>query len=165
MTNLTRLLAQGLLLLGVAVVFLGINTALGFTPGNLLISLAAVAGLLYAGATWFGAAAPRSHATAAGGHGWPIVFDAQCCVVSGPRAGQPVATQFPEIARGEIELQCASVLAGRPAQFPCTWEGQAIVFDALPVRDGDGAIVYGLLIPASSRLGIAAEERAIHMVG
>src|SRR4051794_17571452 len=165
MTNLKRVLAQGLLLLGVALVFLGINTALGFTPGNLLISAAAIGALLYAGGTWFGASGPRTHATAAAGRGWPIVFDARGCLVSGPQAGQRVAAQFPEIARGEIGLHCASVLAGQPAQFPCIWDGTPIVFEALPVRDGQGAVVYGLLIPAAKRPGIAAQERAIHMVG
>ena len=165
MSNLKRAIAQALLILGVALVFLGLINALGVTPRNLLVSLVAIGAVLYAGAVWFGVPHPRSHAISTVGHGCPIVFDTRSRLVSGPKAGEPVARQFPEAARREIELHCAAALAGRSARFPCTWEGKSIVLDALPVRDGAGAIVYGLLIPAGARSGSAAEERAIHMVG
>jgi hypothetical protein len=67
-----------------------------------------------------------------------------------------VATRFPEGARPEVERQCAAVLAGRPARFPCICDGKPVVFEALPVRSADGAIVYGLFVPAGARTGVVA---------
>ena len=154
MANVRRALPFVLLLVGVALISLGLARALGITPYGLVVSLAAIAALLLAGGIWFGASAPRTHVTPAAGDGSPILFDLQGCLVSGPDAGQPVTSLFLEAARLDVERHCVTVLAGRAARFPCVWDGTPIVFQGLPVRSADGVIVYGLLVPAGARSGI-----------
>ena len=77
-------------------------------------------------------------------------------LVSGPHAGQPVASRFPEAVRPEVERHCATVLAGRPARFPCICDGKPVVFEALPVRSADGAVLYGLLVATGSSSVVVA---------
>jgi hypothetical protein len=156
MANLRSVLAFVLLLVGVTLVFLGLTRALGFTPLGVLVSVVAIAALLFTGGVWFGVAAPRTHVTSATGDGSPILFDVHGRLVSGPSAGQPVTSRFPEVARPEVERHCAAVLAGRAARFPCICDGKPIVFEALPVRSADGVIVYGLFVPAGARTGVVA---------
>jgi len=156
MANVRRPLPFVLLLIGVALIYVGLVRALGITPYGVLVGVAATGALLLTGGIWFGASAPRTRVTSATGDGSPILFDLQGRLVSGPDAGQPVTSRFPEAARPDVERQCVTVLAGRAARFPCVWDGTAIVFDGLPVRSADGVIVYGLLVPAGLRSGIAA---------
>ena len=156
MANARAVLAFVLLLVGVTLVFLGLTRALGFTLLGVLVSVVAIAALLFTGGVWFGGAAPRTDVTSASGEGSPILFDVHGRLVSGPGAGQPVASRFPEIVRLEVERHCATVLAGRAARFPCIFDGKPIVFEALPVRTADGAIVYGLFVPAGARTGVVA---------
>ena len=153
MANVRRPLAVVLLLVGVALISLGLTRALGITPSGVLVSLAAIGALLLTGGIWFGAPAPRTRGTSATADGAPILFDVQGRLVSGPHAGQPVTSRFPEAARLDVERHCVTVLAGRAARFPCVWDGTPIVFDGLPVRSADGVIVYGLLVPAGARTG------------
>jgi hypothetical protein len=145
-----------LLLVGVALISLGLARALGITPYGVLVSIAAIGALLLTGGIWFGAPAPRTGVTSAAGDGSPILFDLQGRLVSGPDAGQPVTSRFPEAARLDVERHCVTVLAGHAARFPCVWEGTPIVFDGLPVRSADGVIVYGLLVPSGARNGVVA---------
>ena len=145
-----------LLPVGVALIFLGLTRALGITPYGVLVSLVAISALLLTGGIWFGAPAPRTRVTSSTRDGSPILFDVQGRLVSGPHAGQPVTSRFPEAERPDIERHCATVLAGRTARFPCVWDGTPIVFEALPVRSADGAIVYGLLVPAGAPAEIVA---------
>jgi hypothetical protein len=156
MTNVKRVLAFVLLLVGVTLVFLGLTRALGFTPLGVLVSVVAIAALLFTGGVWFGVAAPRTHVTSAASEASPILFDVHRRLVSGPRAGQPVASRFPEAIRLEVERHCAAVLSGHPARFPCVCDGHPVVFEALPVRSADGVIVYGLFVPAGARTGVVA---------
>ena len=156
MANARAVLAFVLLLVGVTLVFLGLTRALGFTLLGVLVSVVAIAALLFTGGVWFGGAAPRTDVTSASGEGSPILFDVHGRLVSGPGAGQPVASRFPEIVRLEVERHCATVLAGRAARFPCIFDGKPIVFEALPVRTADGAILYGLFVPAGARTGVVA---------
>jgi hypothetical protein len=143
MTDVKRLVSSVLLAAGVLLVFIGLSTALGFTAGGMVASLAAIAALLYAGAVWFtpSAAAPSSVPAQT-----LFVFDAAGRVVSGPGAGQPLTAQFPEMLRAEIERRSAAALNGITARFVCLHKGQTVVYDALPVRSADGAIVYGILL-------------------
>jgi hypothetical protein len=157
MPNLSRVVAFVLLLIGITLVFVGLTRAVGFTPLGIVVSLVAIAGLLFTGGVWFGAPAPQTHVTSALGSGSPILFDIHGRVVSGPNAGQPVASRFPDAVRAEVERHCAIVLAGSPARFPCLCDGKPVVFEALPVRSADGAIVYGLFVPAGARTGVVAE--------
>jgi hypothetical protein len=156
MAIVRRLFTFVLPVVGVALVFLGLTRALGITPYGVLVSLAAVVALLFTGGVWFGGIPPRTGVTSATGDGSPILFDLQGRLVSGPHAGQPVTSRFPDAARLEIERLCATVLAGRAARFPCVWDGTAVVFEALPVRSADGAIVYGLLVPAGAGAEVVA---------
>ena len=156
MANVKRLLCFVLLLVGVALIFMGLTRARGITPYGVLVSLVAIGGLLLTGGIWFGAPPPRTHVTSATGDGSPILFDLQGRLVSGPHAGQPVTCRFPEAARLDVERHCVTVLAGRVARFPCVRDGSPIVFEGLPVRSADGVIVYGLLVPAGARTGIVA---------
>ena len=141
---------------GIALVFLGLTRALGITPHGVLVSLAAIAALLFTGGIWFGGTPPRTRVTSTTSDGSPILFDLQGRLVSGLHAGQPVTSRFPEAARLEVEHHCATVLAGRAARFPCVWDGTAVVFEALPVRSADGAIIYGLLVPAGTGTEVVA---------
>ena len=156
MANVRRPLAFVLLLGGVALIFLGLTRAVGVTRSGVLVSLVAIGALLLTGGIWFGAPAPRTRVTSAADDGSPILFDVQGRLVSGPHAGQPVTSRFPEAARLEVERHCVTVLAGRAARFPCVWDGTPIMFEGLPVRSADGVIVYGLLMPAAARTGIVA---------
>lgn len=110
----------------------------------------AIGALLYTGGIWFGAPPPRTRVTSATGDGSPILFDVYGRLVSGPHAGEPVASRFPEAARPDVERHCAIVFSGRCARFPCVCDGTPVVFEALPVRSADGAIVYSLLVPAGA---------------
>jgi hypothetical protein len=156
MGNVSRLLAFVLLLAGGTLVFLGLTRAMGLTPFGILVSVVAIGALLFTGAVWFGGPAPRTHVPPLADDGFPILFDVHGRLVSGPHAGQPVASRFPQAVRSEVECHCATVLAGRPARFPCIFDGKPVLFDALPVRSAEGAVLYGLLVASGSRSGVVA---------
>ena len=147
MADLPRLGSAVVLVVGVLLVFGGLSAALGFTPLGIVASIGAIVSLLYAGAVWFGQPRP-------GPIPQPppavVVFDRERRIVTGPAAGQPLAMQFAEILRPEIERRCNGALAGTAAQFVCLQNGSLVVFDALPVRTAEGAIVYGILLTAGS---------------
>jgi hypothetical protein len=103
--------------------------------------------LLYAGAVWFG---PTPRVPVAGAPVPLVVFDRHGRIVTGSAAGEPLSHQFPEMLRQEIEQRCAAALAGTGSRFPCLHKGRMVVFDALPVRSADGAIVYGILLSADA---------------
>lgn len=145
MPNAQRIVSSVLLAAGILLVFAGVSSALGFTPWSMLASAAAIAALLYSGAAWF--AGPGTRQGRVEPAGPPLfVFDREGRIVSGPAIGQPLPAQFPEPLRGEIERQCAAALAGSSGRFPCLFDGRPVVFDALPVRNAEGAIEYGILV-------------------
>ena len=147
MATLKRLISSVLLALGMLLVFFGFTQALGFTSGGMLASVAAIAALLYAGAVWV-APEPARGGTASQ---FPlVVFDRGGRIVSGAATGQPLASQFPEILRPEIERRSAAALAGTSSRFPCVLNGRPILIEALAVRSADGAVVYGILLTAES---------------
>lgn len=157
MTTVHRLAAPALLAVGVAVVFLGLTSAQGFTPGAMAVSAVAVAALLYTGGVWFGRP-PAPPSIAAGTHG-PLLFDAEIRLLGGPAAGQPIAEQFPDHLRALVEHHCAAALAGSPSRFPCTLGDSPVVYDAVPIRGADGDILFGVLLRddrAGARSGAAA---------
>ena len=143
-----RVLSSLMLGTGVVLMFAGLSASLGFTPGAMLASAAAIATLLYAGATWF---APPAWKTASGAPVQPlIVFDRTRRIVAGPAAGQTLASQFPELVRGEIERRSVAALTGNGARFLCFVDDRPVMFDALPVRNIDGAVEYGILVRTES---------------
>ena len=149
MAPLKRLLSSVLLAGGVGLVLIGFSAALGFTAAGVIASVAAVAALLYAGATWFGGRVPvrarRAAVTAP-----VVVFDCEYRIVGGPLAGERVSSRYPEPLRPEIDRHCAAALAGTSARFACVHAGQTFAFDTVPVRSADGRIVYGILLTTDS---------------
>ena len=151
MTAIPSLLSTALMMSGVALVLFGFKTALGSTVSGVIASVAAIVALLYAGAVWFGAGAPRPGPDLSASWSSPlIVFDRDGRIVSGAEKGRPVASLFPEVIRPEIEQRSTAALAGTSVRFACLYNGQAILLDALPVRSADGTIVYGILLSTQS---------------
>lgn len=149
-----RLAASLLCAGGIALVCAGLTTALGPSPWAILASVAAIVSLLYAGATWFGAAPPSDDTTH---RRCLIVFDRDGRVVSGGAIGTPIARQFPEMLQAEIERRCSAALAGVPARFPCLQNGRMVLFDAVPVRAADSSIQYGVLLATEGEAALSHE--------
>jgi hypothetical protein len=147
MRHVQRFVSVALLMLGVALVFLGLMRSVGFTPLGVIASVAAIAALLYTGGVWFGGPGPRRAASVAADVQSPMLFDASGRLIAGPAAGHPVASQFPESLKLEIERHCAEVFAGQTARFPCARDGQSLVFDVLPIQDAAGTVIYGIVVP------------------
>lgn len=144
MTVTKRLASSALLLAGVALVFAGLSAALGFSAGGMIAASAVIAALLYAGAVW-----SRKDAPAAGPvHpiNQALVFDGTLRLVSAAGSSGSLLTRFPESLRPEIEMRCLAALSGRSTRFTCEHGSERVVFDAVPVRDNDGTIVYGMLL-------------------
>ena len=145
MSEVKRIVSVVLLVLGVLLVFGGLSAALGFTAGGMVASVAVIGALLYVGAVWFAPAATHPRIPAA----TPlVVFDRDQRVVSGGLVGDRVSTAFPAGMRAEIERRCGAALSGTTARFPCLRDGRTVVYEVLPVRDADGAVVYGILLTA-----------------
>jgi len=145
MPRMRRLLSAALFAAGVLLVLGGLVVAQAFTLGGTLASIAAVVALLYAGAVWLRESprvAPLDSTRV------PILFDRDARALTGSTIGQPIAATFPDMLRPEIERRCAAALAGASERFFYLHNGHSVIFDALPVRDGDGIVVYGLLIAA-----------------
>jgi hypothetical protein len=150
---LARRVASVLLALGVLLVFAGFTAAMGFTAWGILASVAAVAALVFAGATWFGSSAPRPSASPL------LVFDRDRRIVTGEAAGQPLISVFPHILQPEIDRHCAAALSGTGGRFRCLQNGQMVIYDVLPVRTHDGVVAYGILLstdaqPANMAAGV-----------
>jgi hypothetical protein len=144
--NINRFASSALLALGMLLVFFGLSAALGFTASGFAASLAVIAALIYAGAVWF---APRIP-PAARRLTMPVVFDREGRIVNGLLIGAPLATQFPYAQRGDVARCCAAALAGVPARFTSDSDGRPAVFECLPVRSGDGSVVYGIVVDAEA---------------
>ena len=145
MIDIKRLASAVLLGLGVLLVFLGMSSALEFTPGGLLASAAAIAALLYAGASWFAPLPPATLPAAL-----PIVFDRNRLMVTGPAPGQPVAAQFADDVRAELEHRCIAALNGIPGRLVAAHGGRTTTFEVIPLRSADGLVVYGMLVTAEA---------------
>lgn len=130
MARATHAAASLLLAAGIVLVFAGFSSALGLTPAGILGSLAAIAGLLYAGGVWFGPSAPA--ATGA------LIFDHRLDLTN----GTSLLSRFPEPFRAELRARCHAALAGERTRFALVDR----VFQALPVVDADGVMIYGVLL-------------------
>jgi hypothetical protein len=145
MADARQVVSFGLLVLGMLLVFVGISAALGFSAAGMVASAAVIGALLYVGAVWF---APAPSAKRVAPADSLIVFDRDCRIVSGGAIGERVTMEFPPALRGEIERRCGAALSGSTSRFPCLRDGKTVLYDALPVRDANGAIVYGILLIA-----------------
>ena len=128
---------------GVALVFAGLASALGYSLSGMIASGAAIVALLYAGGAWFGAASQSDRTV--------LLFTHALLVASGPMAGRAVADLFADGMRSGIEEGCRKALLGQSSRFTCA----SRLFAASPVRSSEGAVVYGLLLS-----GAAAEAEA-----
>jgi hypothetical protein len=152
-----RAVSTALLVAGVLCVLLGFAAALGFTPGGMLASAAAVAALLYVGAVWFSAPPADLRAAARARPSPAVVFDRDHRIVAGGKPGDPVAAAFPHIVRPEIERRCAAALArGAAERFGCIVDGRPLVVDIAPVRTADGSVACGILLVSDTEAGALA---------
>jgi hypothetical protein len=157
MTDLKRLASAGLLGVGVLLVLFGLNAALGFALGGAIASLAVIGALLYSGAIWFAPSAP-AYAEALASQAAlpdaeftaPVVFDRDGRVVSGAECGQALSARFPEALRAEVNQRCAAALAGVAGRVAGDYFGRPVTFEFLPVRSGNGSVVYGLLVASEA---------------
>src|SRR5689334_10582921 len=120
---------------GVFLVFSGLTSALGYSTGGIVATLAAIAALLYAGGVWFGGA-PNTDVSL-------VLYTPSLTIANGPLAGHAITDLFPDHMRSEIDIQCRVALSGHTARFACGKGGEK-TFEASPVRTADGLVVYGL---------------------
>jgi hypothetical protein len=123
---------------GVVLVSGGLSSALGFSASGIVASLAAIAALLYAGGVWFGASAHTDSSV--------ILFTHDLMVAGGALGGRRVADVFDAALRGQIEAVCRDALGGRSTRISCASSGSRQTFEASPVRNGDGTVLYGVLL-------------------
>jgi hypothetical protein len=143
MRLMKRAVSSVLLASGIVLVFAGLSTALAFTPGGMIASVAAIAALLYAGGVWFGG--PPAQLTTPGAD-TVIVFDRLLHVVAGPATGTSLLAQFPPPIRPELEMRCRMALRGEHTHFSCEHAGARISFDIAPVQSINGLVLYGVVI-------------------
>lgn len=134
---------------GIALVFAGLSSALGYSITGMTASLAAIAALLYAGAVWFGAAPASPDLDV-------IVFTRDLIAASGPSAGRPIADLFPGASRAAIDEHCRLALDGHATRLTVA---PGVVVLLSPVRSPEGAIVCGVLLS-----GAAAEAAARELI-
>ncbi len=127
---------------GIVLTLAGLTSALGFTVGGVLASVAVVAALLYAGGAWFRAPAVR----APDGADTIIVFDRSLRAASGASSGVPVPQCFPPAMRSQIEAHCRAALRGDHTHFSCEHGPVRHAFEAAPVQTRNGVVVYAVLI-------------------
>ena len=149
-----RLASSVLLAAGIVLLFFGLSRAMGFSAPALVISMVAIAALLYAGGAWFGGA-PASVATA--GSELVIVFDRSLKVAAGRDPGTSLLLRFPQALRPEVEMRCRLALRGEQTHFECEHAGARLAFDIGPVQSIQGVVMYGVLISGS---GIVAPATA-----
>lgn len=71
-----------------------------------------------------------------------LMFDHRLDLMS----GGSLLTLFPERVRGDLRGHCLAALAGARARV--TVDGRA--FEVLPVVDGEGEVLYGVLIESAA---------------
>jgi hypothetical protein len=143
-----RALSSVLLASGVVLVYVGLSTALGFTPAGIVASVAAIAALLYAGGIWFGGV-PGQLTTP--GADKVLVFDRLLQVVTGPATGGSLLAQFPAPIRPELEMRCRMALRGEHTHFSCEHAGARIAFDISPVQSINGVVLYGIVVAGQGK--------------
>jgi len=146
MGSFRRAFSSLLLAAGLVTVLAGLSAALGFSTSGILVSIALVAALFYAGASWFGG---TSHRIAAPGADVVIGYDRSLNITAGPAPGTSVVMQFPEPLRPEIDMRCRLALSGEHTHFECEHGGTRLAFDIAPIQNIQNVVVYGVLIGGS----------------
>ena len=131
MSRGNRLVSSLLFCAGIVLVFAGLSAALGYTLAGMIASVAAIAGLLYAGATWFGA--PQDS-----GPGTVLIFDHDLRLTT----GTPLLSHFPAEYRLEIQRHCEAALRGESRRFLV----RTRAFHATPIIAAEGTVLYGALL-------------------
>lgn len=132
MRAVRRLTSSLLLAGGIVLVFAGVNAALGFTIPGIVASLAAIAGLLYAGAAW-GQASPRPERA--------LIFDRHLQLTT----GEPLLARFPETQRDEVRAKATATLAGARASLLV--DGRPMMM--APITSESGLVLYGAIVDSS----------------
>lgn len=158
MTPTKRILTSVLLASGIVLVFAGLSGALGFTVAGMLVSVTAIAALLYAGGAWFGTS-PFMPLPA--GMETVLVFDRELYVTAGPGAGSSLLPRFPAAVRPEIETRCRAALRGESARFVCQTPAARLVIETAPLASVTGVVLYGTLVAST---GLAARTLAANPV-
>lgn len=130
---------------GVFLVFAGMSSALGFSTAGIVASLAAIAGLLYAGGVWFGTA-PQIDPSI-------VVFTPDLKVAGGVLDGRRVRDVFADDMRHDVEAACREAIGGRPSRFTAGHGSARRNFEAAPVLGAGGVVIYGVLLS-----GVLAER-------
>lgn len=131
MPDIRRAVSTLLLAGGVFLVFAGINAALGFSLAGMVASVAAIAGLLYAGAVWFGAESASTSDRV-------LIFDHSLQLMS----GAPLLRRFPDARKDEIRAKATATLAG--ARASVIVDGRTLLM--VPVISDTGLILYGAVV-------------------
>lgn len=152
MAMMNRTASSVLFALGIALVLIGLTTALGFTVAGIIASIAAVGALLYAGGLWFGETKRFPPSV--------LVFNHELRIAGGARSGKPVSSQFPPSMRTAIERHCAAAVDGRHSRFTCDDRGRQRTFDAAPVLGGGGDEIAGVLVERAAAVSEPAPADA-----
>ncbi|HJR61631.1 MAG TPA: hypothetical protein VJ813_19645 [Vicinamibacterales bacterium] len=149
MARVNRVISSLMFCAGIALVFAGLSAALGYTLAGMIASVAAIAGLLYAGGIWFGSPAT--------GPGTVLIFDHGLNLTT----GTPLLSHFPEPHRPEIQRHCEAALRGEARRFLV----RERAFHATPITAADGTVLYGalledVLVPAAAGLATLGVQRS-----
>ena len=161
MRSVKRALSSVLLACGIVLVFVEWSTVVGSTPASVVVSVAAIAALLYAGTAWFGSASGQFSAP---GANTVMVFDRLLHVVSGPATGGSLLAQFPAAIRPELEMRCRMALHGEHTHFSYDHAGTRVTIDIAPVRTAGGVVLFGVLIAGQGRPIVVASARPVTTV-
>jgi hypothetical protein len=145
-----QIVATMLLLAGVGLVFAGMSSALNFSLPGIIAAVATIAGLLYAGGVWFGAAAPAETSA--------LIFDRRLIIVSGTQPGRPIGDLFPLSVRRDVEQRCRDAFDGRSTRFSIPGETDRRRFEVAPIRTADGLVAYGILLSGAMVPAISQEQ-------
>jgi hypothetical protein len=150
MAQRPRIISTVLLLAGVGFVFAGMSSALDFSLPGIIAAVATIAGLLYAGGTWFGGAAA--------GEPFVLIFDRRLTIVSGGHPGRPVGDLFPLGVRRDVEQRCREAFDGRSIRFSIPGHEDRSRFEVAPIRTADGLVAYGILLSGAMVRAISREQ-------
>jgi hypothetical protein len=138
------------LLAGVGLVFAGMSSALNFSLPGIIATIATIAGLLYAGAVWFGSVAPGEPSV--------LIFDRHLIIVGGAYGGRPVGDLFSLSVRRDVEQRCREAFDGRSTRFSIPGDEDRRRFEVAPIRTADGFVAYGILLSGAMIPAISREQ-------
>ena len=145
-----QIVSRVFLLAGVGLVFAGMTSALNFSVPGIIATIATIAGLLYAGAVWFGSAARGEPSV--------LIFDRHLIIVSGAHSGRPVGDLFSLTVRRDVEQSCREAFDGRSTRLSIPGDDDRRRFEVAPIRTADGLVAYGILLAGAMIPAISREQ-------